>query len=294
MGFRPLSWMPPSAATFVYTTLLRPRPLRLLAQWVVKRWIPPRLEVDGVRLVLNRDDAIVSGALALGCYEGGPRRLFAAILEPGMTVVDVGANIGLYTAIAGRIVGPRGRVVAVEPEAVNCGFIRETAALNGLDHVVVVEAAASDAAGRGALFLNELNKADHRIYDRSGDRPSVEVELLRLDDLVERLGLDRVHVIKMDVQGAEAMALDGMVRTLSDHPGIRLMMEFWPWGIRQAGRDPGRVLAELRRLGFEVFEVGDTGCAFRDPGRDAELAGRTLERQHANLLLQRDRTPPRF
>src|SRR2546427_5260387 len=90
---RLLSWMPPSAATFIYSVCLKPKPVRAVAQWLVKRIIPSRLTVDGIVLVMNQDDAIVCGALTLGCYETFPRRLFRDLLKPGMTVVDVGANI---------------------------------------------------------------------------------------------------------------------------------------------------------------------------------------------------------
>src|SRR2546422_10463960 len=111
---RLLSWMPPSAATFIYAVCLKPKPVRAAAQWIVKRIIPSRLTVDGIELVMNQDDAVVCGALTLGCYESVPRRIFRCLLKPGMTVVDVGANIGLYTAIAAGSVGPAGRVRSEE------------------------------------------------------------------------------------------------------------------------------------------------------------------------------------
>jgi len=142
---RLLSWMPPSAATFIYSVCLKPKPVRAVAQWLVKRIIPSRLTVDGIVLVMNQDDAIVCGALTLGCYETFPRRLFRDLLKPGMTVVDVGANIGLYTAIAAGRVGPAGRVIAVEPEGRNCRLIHQTLELNRFTNVEVVQAAVSDS-----------------------------------------------------------------------------------------------------------------------------------------------------
>ena len=95
-----LSWMPPKLAAWIYTVLLKPAPIRALAQRVICRFIPEEMPVRGVSLVLNQDDAIVSGNLALGCYETYNLDIFESLLRPGMCVVDVGANIGLYSAVA--------------------------------------------------------------------------------------------------------------------------------------------------------------------------------------------------
>jgi FkbM family methyltransferase len=287
-----LSWMPPSMATFIYTVCLKPKPLRAMAQWMVKRIIPSRLTVDGVALVMNRDDAVVCGALTLGCYENFPRQLFRRLLKPGMTVVDVGANIGLYTALAASTVGPAGRVIAVEPERRNADLIRETLALNHFTNVDVIQAAISDTTGAGQLFLNEENKADHRIFDRAASRAAVPVEFYRLDDLLTRMTVGRVDVIKVDIQGAEARALQGMRRTLTDNADIRVMIEYWPWGIAQAGGDPRSVLRLIRSLGLQVYEIDDSATRHRPESDDDRMAGLALERQHLNLLLQRSRDIP--
>src|SRR2546425_2859533 len=289
---RLLSWMPPSAATFIYSVCLKPKPVRAVAQWLVKRIIPSRLTVDGIVLVMNQDDAIVCGALTLGCYETFPRRLFRDLLKPGMTVVDVGANIGLYTAIAAGRVGPAGRVIAVEPEGRNCRLIHQTLELNRFTNVEVVQAAVSDRTGPGQLFLNEENKADHRIFDRGSRRAVVPVDFHRLDDLLAKLAVKRTDVVKMDIQGAEALALQGMRRTLTENAEIRLMIEYWPWGIAQAGGDPRSVLRSIRAMGFQIFEIDDHAVHGRPESDDDRMASRGLERQHMNLLLQRSRDIP--
>ena len=116
---RLLSWLPPSAAYYIYTVLLKPKPLRRLAQGAIKRLIPPTIDFRGSRIALNQDDAIVSGSLTLGCYETFVTDVLEALLRSGMTFFDVGANIGIYTALGARIVGSTGRVVAIEPGPAN-------------------------------------------------------------------------------------------------------------------------------------------------------------------------------
>ncbi len=281
-----LWWMSPSIAAYIYTVLLKAKPLRGLAHAAVKRLIPERLAIDGVMLVLNRNDAIVSGSLALGYYETFNLSEFTRMLRPGMVFLDVGANIGLYSAVACRAVGTTGTVIAVEPDATNCGFIERTRGVNGFGHLRVVHAAASERDGSGTLYLNRENLADHRIYDADGKRAGVPVRLLTIDALVGELQLPRVDVIKVDTQGAEMQVLRGMTRTLTI-PGITVMLEFWPWGIQRAGDDPAAVLDLIRRAGFVIHEIdGDRRELVRvdDPAR---LLALTLERQHTDLLLAR-------
>jgi FkbM family methyltransferase len=277
--------MPPSAATYIYTVLLKPPPLRRLAQWVVKRLIPPVMNFRGAPLALNQQDAIVSGSLALGFYETFVIDVIENLLRPGMTFLDVGANIGLYTALAARIVGPSGRVIAVEPSSSNCALIKETVRLNAFGNVIVFEGAASDDAGRAALFLCDDNPADHRLHDRTGKRAKVEVETITLDALAAERGVGRADLIKIDTQGAEASVLAGMTALLNVDPAPAITLEFWPWGLSQAGSDPRALLDRIIAAGFSLYELdGDRRQII--PRNDlAALVGLDLERQHINLLL---------
>jgi FkbM family methyltransferase len=284
---RPLSWVPPSVAEYTYTVLLKPKPLRAVAQAVIKALIPPQIRVHGVDLVLNREDAVVSGALTLGCYERFELSLFEQMLWPGMSVVDVGANIGLYTAVAARGVGPAGAVLAIEPESRNCELIRQTVDLNGFRNVRVYQGALADRTGRGRLFLCTDNKADHRIYASRERRAAVAIDVATFDDVARTHAIARVDLVKIDVQGAEALVFAGMRDTLTANHDIRLLTEFWPWGIAQAGGDPSRLLRSFRDLGFSIYELVGDSRRIEAVTDDRRLAARGLERQHANLLLQR-------
>ncbi|MCX5660561.1 MAG: FkbM family methyltransferase [Planctomycetota bacterium] len=287
LPFRPLAWMPPRIAALIYTVLLKPPPLRALAQFIIKRFIPPEIRIHDVDLVLNQDDAIVSGCLAMGCYETYELELFHSFLQPGMVVLDVGANIGLYASVAAKRVGPGGRVVAVEPEARNCDILRKTVDRNGFKNLAVVQAAVSDRTGPGELFLCATNKADHRIYGSPKARTVVKVDFIRLDDLAAQQGLASVDVVKVDIQGAESIAFEGMTEILARNRGVRVLIEFWPWGIIQTGYKPSDLLRRIRGLGFEIRQIDGDRRAVTLVHDDAALASQDLERQHTNLLLTR-------
>ena len=285
---RLLSWLPPSSAYYIYTVLLKPRLLRRMAQGMIKCLIPPTIEFRGTRIALNQDDAIVSGSLALGCYETFVTDVLEALLRPGMTFFDVGANIGMYTALGARIVGPTGRVVAIEPGPANIAVIQETVRLNRFENVTVAARAAGDRAEQVSLYLCGDNPADHRLHDPTGRRSQVIVETVTLDTLALDCGVARADVIKIDTQGSEAAVFAGMTQLLAAKPAPIIVAEFWPWGLAQAGADPRALLHRITAAGFLVYEIdGDRRTVSPCPNLEA-LAALNLERQHVNLLLCQD------
>src|SRR5882757_10645950 len=98
---------------FIYTVLLRPKPLRKLSNALIRAALPRQISRDGAIVILNPNDPVISGGLALGVYESTETRFFKGVCKPGMTFLDVGANVGLYTALALPRIGDTGRVVAL-------------------------------------------------------------------------------------------------------------------------------------------------------------------------------------
>jgi len=131
---------------FAYTVLLRPKPLRALANAVICRLIPPQLSLNGAVVVLNQRDPVVSGALALGLYERAETAFFRAARQPGMTFLDIGANIGYFSALALEVL-EGGRIIALEPDPENFRFLKQTIAANRARNVICVNKAAADRNG---------------------------------------------------------------------------------------------------------------------------------------------------
>src|SRR5262245_31710705 len=149
-----------------------------------------------------------------GSFEPNEFAFLDRTLRRGMTFIDVGANDGLYTLFAARRVGRRGRVVAVEPSSRERGNLERNLARNRLKRVVVVAAALADEAGHAILQIAPALHGGHNTlggFAHEGvsavDTERVPVETL--DGLAERLGLGKVDVIKVDVEGAEVKMLEG-------------------------------------------------------------------------------------
>lgn len=282
------SWIPPSAAHFIYNVMLKPSPLRRAAQIGIKRMIPATLDFRGTRLVMNREDAVICGSLTLGCYENFFTQLLEALLEPGMTFLDVGANIGVYTALAARLVGPAGKVIAIEPFPDNVALMRETLALNGFENVTIAALAASDRAGEASLYLSGDNHGDHRLCDHSRTRRAVTVQTQTLDVLAQENGVARADVIKIDTQGSEAAVFAGMCNLMSAKPAPIILTEFWPWGLRQTGKDPRAFLEEIIAAGYAIYHIDGDQRALVLRNDISPLLRLKRESQYTELLLSQD------
>jgi FkbM family methyltransferase len=184
------------------------------------------------------------------------RQLLRRILSAGDVVVDVGANIGIYSQFLSRCVGSTGVVHSFEPSPEN--FKRLQSATHKLSNVRLCQAAVGESSGRSKLYLSNKLNVDHRAYLPQGDhRSTVSVDIVALDDYF-KLG-QRVDLIKMDIQGYELHALRGSSRVLTDNPNAKLLLEFWPYGLKQAGANWADLIAALKNKNMAVHQITKHG-----------------------------------
>jgi len=248
-----------TAAEFVYTVLLRPRPLKKLANSMLRLIVRPELHIHGAVVALNPDDPVVSGALTLGVYERAETRFFRLACRPGMIFLDVGANVGYYTALAIERLQSSGAIVAMEPDPESFSFLLKTVALNGQAKVTCVQKAAGPETGEATLFVSRDNRGDNRLYANNLSTDSFRVPAITVDDLLAELGIQQVNLVKIDAQGFEGHVLRGMERTIVNSPSLIILMEFWPQGLRTAGFEPDQIFTLCGRLGLQVFTLARDG-----------------------------------
>ena len=177
-------------------------------------------------------------------------RLMDAVIFPGATVVDVGANIGYNAVYAAQRVGPRGRVVAIEPAADNLSVLRDNILSNRIANIVVHPVAAGRAHEVRDFFLRGEVSAVNSLFPKSVYAEVTGVEQVRvapLDDLVE---VDP-DLVKIDVEGAELDVLAGMSRLLG-RASIRLIVEWHPRLQEAAGYSPDALPRFLLDRGFTL------------------------------------------
>jgi len=253
------------------TTVRRYRAVRravraasVLCLWKRKEFVEAALarifgnlaEADGHLLEIEPNDRSIGARLRrTGRWDPRERILYERELRPGMTVVDAGANVGYFTLLFARLVGPRGKVYAFEPDPRNFDLLQRNIRRNGYGNVVAARLALSRENGRRKFSRSPHNFADHCLGDGLGPRESLEVEVARLDTFFADLP-KQVDFLKLDIQGAEFGAIDGATELLRANPEIVLLSEFWPDGMRRFGDDPERYLEALRALGFSLRLVG--------------------------------------
>jgi FkbM family methyltransferase len=215
-------------------------------------------EVQGKKMYLDLSDRVLSETLYVtGVWEKDVTAYLMKLIESGMVVVDIGANIGYYTLLAAEKVGGHGKVFAFEPEPSRYALLEKNIRVNGLKNVIPVQKAVSNKTGAARLYLDPRhNPGDHRLFDSFDGRESVAVETTSLDDFFKDKS-QFIHVIKMDIQGAEMAALEGMADTIKRHHDLTLITEFWPDGMNAFGFSPTEFLSTLVGHGFRLYILND-------------------------------------
>jgi FkbM family methyltransferase len=169
------------------------------------------------------------------------------LLAPGEHALDVGANHGVYALAMARAVGPRGRVIAVEPARIVAARVRASAEANGLACLAVEQAAVGDHEGEAWLATGASSELSSLA---SGEAPGTErVPLVSIDALVSRASLTDVSFVKLDVEGHEIPALEG-ARALLSRDAPLLMLEHHHAGVVNEG-----LLAWLEASGHALFRL---------------------------------------
>jgi len=175
-------------------------------------------------------------------------------------VLDIGANIGYFTLIFARLVGEGGKVFAFEPDPINFELLKKNIEINGYKNVVLVQKAVSEKSETAKLYVSEINKGDHRIYDSGPDdvRKVVEIETVRLDDYFQDYA-GKINFVKIDTQGAEGAVISGFLSTLQKDQckNTKIITEFWPKGEWIFHTDSKQTLASFLDLGFKLYDIDE-------------------------------------
>lgn len=210
-----------------------------------------------------------------------------SVLRPGMTFVDLGANIGYFSLLAANLVGPTGRVIAVEPNEQNCKLIWASAFQNGFTHLDVYPFAAGDCSmtftfgrrdGSNGMLMEEV--AFGSGMDARALLSRTLVRTVVLDELLH--GLERLDVIKIDVEGAEYRVLRGMERLIKRHRPL-IFSEFAPDMLHPISGVTGEAyLSWLFQCGYRVAVIERERNELIDCGSDggAVMALQAAEPSH--------------
>jgi len=215
----------------------------------------------GIRIELDITDLLQSILFFRGVYERESMELWQEVIEPGDTVIDVGANIGLYTLLAAANVGKAGAVHAFEPAPQLFIRLLQNAQRNGLRNVRAHNIAVSDRCGAEKLYLAEnSNRGKNSLCRDNAAAPdsaaqSICVASTALDDYLQRKGIRAIKAMKVDVEGAELRVFEGAQSVLARDDAPFLFFEASDLLSAGFGYTSIELKAHLRRLGYTVWRM---------------------------------------
>lgn len=266
------------------------------------------IEIQGSKMYVNVNDEDYRMRKTFEAYasslvhEKATTELFKKIVKEGDVVVDLGANIGYFTLLAAKLVGQKGKVYAFEPEPKNYYYLQKNIKLNNYDYVSAFQRAVSDRNGKTKLYICDYDTGHHTINKYNGIKKyskgritkekSIEIETITLDDFLKGK-VNQIDVIKMDVEGAEALALTGMDDILKKNKEIKMFVEFFPLLIENMGNSPTEFIRKLLQdYNFSIHVVPDDydalkGEIMKKKNIDEIMTFRKNKTDHINLFLEK-------
>ncbi|HUN22483.1 MAG TPA: FkbM family methyltransferase [Anaerolineales bacterium] len=243
-----------------------------------------QLNIEGYQFQTSRFNRFL--ALLLRKYvhlDSTELKWMRKIVRAGQTVLDIGANVGQISISLSECVGKQGAVHAFEPEPQNFADLKANIETNGIGQVFTHWKAIGDYNGYAEVHISTLNSGDQRTYATAGEgkRKTTQCEMVCLDDFFPKSTV--IDFVKMDIQGYEGHALDGMQALLkrSNYPPI--LMEFWRYGLEKSGSDPAALLARFRQQGYQIYKF--EGKTLHTVLQDERLLAQYKKRGYCNLLI---------
>lgn len=217
-------------------------------------------------------------------YEKNTVKFFKKSIKHGMTVLDIGAHIGYYTMIFSKLVGPKGKVYAFEPDLDNFLLLKENT--KSFNNVEVFRTAISDKEGKIDFYKIEDNTGCHSIVLPSLKSEKITVDSSTLDAFLESKKIKNVDFIKIDIEGGEPLAFRGMQKLISSSKTISIVSEFNPEAILQGREDPKALLETFKNSGLKIYEIKEGGI--RSEIKDIDkISFYTAKEKYTNILCQK-------
>ncbi len=235
---------------------IRPAPLASLLKRVLgnsrivvstqqgRFWIDP---ASSLGVPLSRD----------GCYEPGMQKTIEKFLSPGDTFMDLGANEGYFTVIGAKRCGPRGRVVAIEPQKRLLPVIAENLRINGVDWANVVNVAVTDSEGIATIHLaSDINTGSSGLHRSTKYRlPTQQVAARTLAQVLDEEQLAYVDLMKVDIEGFEYEALLGSPDVFRKRRVKALALELHPTILANRKKDTSLINKMLEEYNYRMTDI---------------------------------------
>ena len=283
----------------IFSRLLRKTPLRKL-RWVTtlqdklfgSMFTTDIIELDGFSLEMDPRDKLIKKKLTLyGEYEEYTRNVISSSAITGSIAIDVGANVGLHTIPLSAKVGKSGRVIAFEPDPDNYNLLRRNIKNNNLLNVTAYNIGLSSKTEVNTLYQSSTNRGSlslckDNVEGTSPQLKPITIELTTADEFLKDLSLP-VSLIKIDVEGAEPLVLQGMTGLLNINPDAIIVFEFIPEYVNNFGIVPLDFLKWIENLGYTLSLINEEEQKITVASAEEIVNSSSGPRTALNLLAKR-------
>lgn len=256
-----------------------PKPLEGKTDWGVipfqggvQTWANPRLipsedmveftaklaqTTMGLGLWINKDDHSGKLLLAKGIYEVPETDVVSRLLRPGDTCIDAGCHLGYYTCLMAHLVGPEGRVYAFDANPSSCRRTLRNLALNRLQSAEVMHAALGTDRGTTSFYVSTDDQSGlSSLGPIKPHKEILSVPWLRLEDFLRERSIEHIRLLKLDVEGAEELVLEGLGPFLRDHLVDYILVECYDERLKLVDSSTERVASLMQQAGYVCWEYG--------------------------------------
>ena len=205
-------------------------------------------------------------------------------------VIDVGAHIGYFTLLFADLVGPKGKVFSFEPEPKNFELLKKNIEINNHQNVIPNNKVVSDKNEKCILYTFTSSSGANRIYkpENNQEAKPIESESKSLDEYFKNSPyLDKIKLVKVDVEGAELSVLKGMQNLLEKNLDIKLILEFNPYFILEMGKKPEDFLNFLFSKNFQIFFIDNDNHKLRKLNSITQLDDQVFKKDVVNLFCKK-------
>ncbi len=263
-------------AKFIFKPLLKPRMREFIkklginetkiADFFVKKIITEEgiYEIDGFKLKKGRTTRL---PILTGEIEKSQTALIKQIVKPGMNVFDLGANFGWFTLVLSKTVGSSGRVYSFEADPSLVNILKENVKLNNFSNISILPFAVSNKNCVSKFSLNESYDTRNQLEANLPSKNTIDVKVISLDEFCNQENLKRVDFVKMDIEGSEPRALEGMEKIITANPNLKIITEFNKVAMLSVGTSPENFIDSLQEAGFIIEEIDEN-----TPGKLTEIS----------------------
>lgn len=181
--------------------------------------------------------------------------LLKKIITPGDFILDIGANIGFYAKLLSEFTTEKGKVFCFEPDSQNFNYLVKNT--KGIKNITLFNKAVSDKTDTIKVYKSKLLNVDHRTYPVNNYDSVEEITSVSIDELIKDKTIEKVDVIKIDIQGYELTAFNGMNHLLSTTDHLKIIAEYWPHGFKRAGTSAIAFYDFFDTMGYRFYLIDD-------------------------------------